>query len=341
MDRIGLRAVAGQPPEDADVEAILAVAHKAPLAPEPYLVRGVAAQVEGEERLAGRAFVQAQRRDPRSLPARYFLAAHYERTGNVRQGLEEISALLRLVPSSVEAVSPQLAAYARQPNARPAIKSLLRAHPELEPAILGTLAKDGANADLILALSEGRRGTPESRDWQARLVGSLVSDGRYDKAQALWASFSAVPLSSLGQSPIFNPDFAEQPAPPPFNWALVSSPAGVAEYVEGGGLHIVYYGREPASLASQLLRLRPGRYRLAVQVGAGSKGSKALVWKLACLPGRTTLLEVPLDGDGRGEFEVPARGCDAQQLELAGLMQEMPETVDMTIDRLSLSELIR
>ena len=338
MDRIGQRAAAGQAPDDADIQIILAAAKKAPLSTEPFLVRGVAAQVAGNDRVAGAAFAAAKRRDPRSLPTRYFLASYYERTGNARQGLEEISALLRLVPGSVDAVAPQLAAYARRPESRGAVKSLLLAHPELEPAILGTLAKDARNADLVLALSEGASGSPASRDWQARLVNSLVADGQYDKAQALWAAFADIPRAAIAQSAIFNADFADTSAPPPFNWLLASVPAGVAEYAEGGGLHIVYYGREPATLASQVVRIKPGRYRLAMPGARGAKGAKALSWKLLCLPDRKLLVDIPLDRQSSGPFEVPASGCRAQQIELVGSLQEMPETADLTVARLTVSE---
>jgi hypothetical protein len=49
-------------------------ATKEPLAPEPFLVRGVQAQLRGDGATAQRAFEAAQWRDPRSLAAAYFLA---------------------------------------------------------------------------------------------------------------------------------------------------------------------------------------------------------------------------------------------------------------------------
>ena len=49
-------------------------AAKSPLSPEPFLVRGVRAQTAGDLEAARRAFVAAQWRDPRSMPAAYFLA---------------------------------------------------------------------------------------------------------------------------------------------------------------------------------------------------------------------------------------------------------------------------
>ena len=214
---------------------------------------------------------------------------------------------------------------------------MLKAHPELEPAILGTLAKDSNNVDLILSLADRGRSLG-SQDWQTRLVGSLVADGRFDKAQALWARFGLVPASEMDRSQIFNRQFAQLDAPPPFNWSLTSTAAGVAEYAEGGGLHVVYYGRETTVLASQVLRLPPGRYRLATQVNGGGDAAKTLGWKIVCLPGRTPQLESPLYVAGGSSFVVPASGCSAQQIELTGTMSEMPQVVDLTVGQVSLAE---
>ena len=50
---------------------------RSPLAPEPFLVHGVAAGLAGNGAAAERDFIAAQHRDPRSLAAAYFLADRY------------------------------------------------------------------------------------------------------------------------------------------------------------------------------------------------------------------------------------------------------------------------
>ena len=74
-------------------------AAKAPLAPEPFLVAGMQAQLGGDNAKAQRAFEAAQWRDPRSLPAAYFLADRYLRSGMLDCGLAEVAALARLSPN--------------------------------------------------------------------------------------------------------------------------------------------------------------------------------------------------------------------------------------------------
>src|SRR6478752_7459720 len=57
---------------------------KAPLAPEPFLFRGVQAELSGDSNVAAHPFAAAEQRDPRSVPSRYFLADIYFRAGDPR-----------------------------------------------------------------------------------------------------------------------------------------------------------------------------------------------------------------------------------------------------------------
>ena len=168
LDEVGRTAATGKPVDKVLVEGLLAVAVKAPLAPEPFLVRGVEAQLVGNEALAARAFLEARHRDPRSVAARYFLADHYLRTGETRQGLSEISALTGLVPQSLDGIAPYLAAYARSPGGAPEVKAMLGGHPELEPLLLNVLAADPGNNKLTLYLWSGHDGEI-ARGWQEQI----------------------------------------------------------------------------------------------------------------------------------------------------------------------------
>ena len=82
LAQIGSDARQRKPIDPGTFRMIDDAAVKAPLAPEPFLVRGVQAQTGGDAEAAHRAFVAAQTRDPRSLPAAYFLADYYFRVFN-------------------------------------------------------------------------------------------------------------------------------------------------------------------------------------------------------------------------------------------------------------------
>ena len=334
LDEVGRTAASGRPVDKAIVERLLVASAKAPLAPEPFLVRGVEAQVAGNEALAERAFLEARHRDSRSVAARYFLADLYLRAGQTRQGLGEISALARLVPQSLDGIAPYLAAYALSPGGAPEVKAMIRNHPELEPLLLNALAADAGNDRLAMFLWSGRN-DESARGWQERLLNSLVAAGRFEQARSAWARFSSV--ADRQEEPL-DADF-ESRSLPPFGWTLVAGPAGVAE-PEGGRLHILYYGRDDLVLANRLLMLKPGSHRLSMRVTGVSRAAKSLAWTIRCLPSTKELAAVVLAEGSRGvlaaDFVVPPAGCAAQRLELIGTAPELPEQADITIADLRL-----
>lgn len=329
LEEVGVAAARGRPIDRGLIDRMLAATRVAPLAPEPFLVRGVDAQLKGNEQLAGQAFAEARRRDPRSIPARYFLADHYVRAGEVRQGLDEIATLARLVPHSGVRMAPYLATFARMPGGARQVKPVLRDHPELEPVLLRTLSADAANADTILALWSGRGG-PEAAGWQERLVRELVSAGQYDKAYSVWARFAG----RSAQDALLDAPFDGRGAPPPFGWKLVSGPEGVAEATGEDQLHILHYGRADLTLAHRLLALPPGSYRVAMKVSGSPEAAERIGWSLACLPANSELAGSDLGQASGGtlvsQFNIPI-GCAAQRLKLAAAAPEFPEQADVTI----------
>ena len=342
MNDISGVAASGRAVPKEKIAAIYAAAATAPLAAEPFLVRGVEAQVAGNQELAGKAFEAARRRNPRSLAAQYFLADHYLRTNQPDEGLAQLAVLTRLIPKGIEGVASYYASYAKAPGGAARVKAMLRRHPEFEDDILGALSKDAANADLVLALST-RTGPPsgEPPAWHGLLVEGLIKQGQYARARQVWAQLSGW-HGTVGQG-LFDPQFSGKKAPPPFNWTLLSTASGLAEGQEGGRLHIIYYGRDNARLASQTLTLAPGRYRIAFEVegGGGAKDLSSLSWRVSCLPSNRPVLNLALAGQGSarsGQFIIPA-ACPAQLLELVGASPEFPQTIDTTLKGLALERI--
>ena len=336
LNEVGAAAAAARAVNPATIRRMLATAAKEPLAPEPFLVRGVEAQVAGDQDLAFRAFLEARKRDPRSVAARYFLADHYLKKGQMQLGLAEIAALTRLVPRSLDAIAPQLAAFARMPGGATRAKRLLLDQPQLEPWLLNELAANPGDANLVLSLWSGST-SDRDRNWQQRLVTSLVSAGRFQEARTAWGRFNrdAKPVGEL-----LDPKF-EGKAMPPFGWELASGAAGVAEPEPGGRLHILYYGRDDLLLASQLLLLKPGPYRLSMQVSIVSPTAKSISWIVRCMPPSRDLATIELTAVNGGvqaaDFTIPPQGCSAQRLDLFATTPELPEQTELTIAELSLS----
>ena len=310
-------------------------AAKAPLAAEPLLVRGVQAQTSGDTRVASRAFVAAQWRDPRSLPAAYFLADYYFRVGRELDGLQQTALLARLSPGGLDAVAPFVAAYARDPKNWPAMRSLFASQEGLDDPVLATLAKDPRNADAVLALADAQHRTPKS-PWLPVLVNSLVASGDYGRARAIWASIGRA--RDGGRALVYDQNFSDATAPTPFNWELAGATVGLAERQPGGRLHIVYYGNVDGALASQLVQLPAGSYRLQMHILGSPAHPEAIQWSIRCekapQPIATALVA---DVARRGwTFQVPAN-CPAQRLELTGRSGDVAQQSELTIGGLTVT----
>jgi len=333
MTNIGAAARHSQAIDRRIFEMVANAARKAPLAPEPYLVRGVQARVVGNEALARLAFEAAERRDPRSLPAHYFLADDYLRSGDVRHGLAEFAALARLAPNGAVNVTPFVASYAREPSRWPQLRALFRSDPDLAETTLEALAQDAANTNAILALADPTHRNAKS-PWLPVLLATLVTRGDYQGARSIWAEVARV---RPGNQLLFDANFSDAAPPAPFNWTLTSSTVGLAERQEGGRLHVIYYGQEDGALASQVLVLAPGRYALAMKVAGSSERIGSLRWTLTCPNAQAPFVSISLAALARGPstFDVPT-GCGAQRLDLVGSSSDIPQQIDVTLARVSL-----
>jgi hypothetical protein len=336
MTEIARAAHDHRPVPESVFASIFDAAAKEPLAPEPFLVRGVQAQLAGDGAVAQRAFEAAQWRDPRSLPATYFLADRYFQIGDTRRGLGEIAALARLSPNGPQTVGPYLAAYARNPANWPALRSLFRSNPLLADPALIALASNVDTVPAVLALADPHQ-KPAERHWLEPLLNTLTQAGQYVQARAIWAKAAGV-QARPGEL-LHDATFSDRSSPGPFNWVLTSSTVGLAERQPGGRLHVIFYGQEDGFLASQLLLLSPGTYRLSMQLLGDPAHARALSWSVWCDKAGEAMASGMLDRvAARGlSFEVPA-GCPAQWIKLAGSSSDMPQQIDVAIAALKLEK---
>jgi len=335
MTDIALASRARQPVRQSAFAEIADAAAKAPLAPQPFLVRGVEAGLAGDGAIAQRAFEAAQWRDPRSLPAAYFLADRYFREGNAGPGLREVAALARLSPESGSGAVPYLAEYAGSEANWPALRALFRANPRLAQPVLIALASNISTVPAVLAVADRREtGTPQ---WLAPMLDTLIKAGDYSKARLIWARASG-PSVRPGEL-LHDSDFRDASAPSPFNWQLTASTVGLAERQPGGHLHVLFYGDEDGMLASEMLLLQPGAYRLSMRLTGDPARAHALTWSLWCDKAAQPVASVTLDtAAARGwQFTVPA-GCPAQWLKLSGISADIPQQVDISISGLALTK---
>jgi hypothetical protein len=171
--------------------------------------------------------------------------------------------------------------------------------------------------------------------WLEPLLNTLTAAGQYGQAHAIWLRTAAV-QARPGEL-LHDNSFSDRSSPPPFNWSLTSSTVGLAERQPGGRLHLIFYGQEDGFLATQLLLLPPGAYRLSMQLLGDPMRARALSWSLWCDKGTGPVASATLDAvAARGlRFEVPA-GCSAQWLKLAGASSDISQQTDVTIAGLKL-----
>ena len=333
LAQIGRDAQARKSIDQRTFSMIEDAAVKSPLSAEPLLVRGVQAQTAGAAEGAKRAFLSAQSRDPRSLPAAYFLADYYFRSGQALPGLQQTVLLARLSPGGADAVAPFVAAYAQNRSSWPQMRALFHSQPAIEDDVLTVLARNPGNTNAILAVADQAHRAPDSQ-WLPVLLQSLVSSGNYQQARAIWTSIGR---GNAGDELVYDATFSSPQPPPPFNWSLTSSTVGLAERQSGKRLHVIFYGNQDGVLASELLMLRAGTYRLQLQLTGSPVHPESLRWSVRCDKSQQPLASITLDqaANHGWSFQVPAN-CPAQWLELSGRSEDIAQQSDVTITRLSL-----
>lgn len=330
MAQVGEAAAQGNNPRRDTLDRFRIASGLAPLQPEPFLVEGALAEKAGDYSRAEMLLKQARTYSPRSIAARYLLADLYLRQGKVLDGLSEMMILTKLVPSAAVQMVPALANYARTPGGRDKLTRAFRLNPNLRSPVLNSLAADPSNADLLISLAgpDMQSDSSDAQLWKSRLLNGLISRGEYDRAYSLWREFAGI---AAGKAPlVFNGDFRHSSAPQPFNWALSPGNAGLVEY-GNGNLRVLYFGRDDATLASELLLLKPGNYTFSLRL-SGNVTAGTLSWRLRCVRGRKLLQHDFAFGNRKIQFTVPASdGCQAQRLELIANAQETPEDSDVQV----------
>lgn len=313
------------PPEQQ--HAALEALRSAPLSDEPFLLAGVDALAHGREAEGERLLVEARRRNPRLRMVRLLLLNQYLKQGRMAQASVEISTINRLVTQAGNVFVPFLAQMVEDPKSGPGLIPLLRREPGLRDQVLLVMANKGADPGRVMAIAgDTVRPSAQPPEWQSTLLDNLVKQNRYDAALELWRKLAGRSPEPAGKG-IYDPALQGMPGPPPFNWILTERGLGVAERASGGGLSAEYYGRDDGDLASQLLMLRPGRYRLSFRAEGDAQGtSSRMAWSVSC--GDAILVQVPVTGvtsaphPFAASFAVPA-GCPAQWLKLRGVSGDM------------------
>ena len=312
-----------------DRASLRAIVRKAPLEPQPFLLEGAVAQIEGDSDRAIRFYRTARLRDPRDPAARLLLADLELRRGEIEQGLSNLVAITRIERSKASPIAPALVEYVQTPGAAAKVRTVFAKNSGLAGDILTQLASNPSNLALIRALAPAVRGATIA-PWEERLVESTLAGGEPAKARRLWVSINRI-RPTADQVP-FNPDFRPIAPRPPFNWEVGSGRAGLAELRPEGGLAIVHFGREPILLARQLVVLEPGRYEIGTELNRPAEPGR-LEWRLQCTTGGEPQV-IAVGAPGRTVQS--SAGCPASWLELHAVPDESEQQMERTVNRVIL-----
>jgi hypothetical protein len=102
-------------------------------------------------------------------------------------------------------------------------------------------------------------------------------------------------------------------------------------------LHVLFYGNQDGVLASQLLQLAPGSYRLKLRGSGVPTHPELLSWSVRCDQSQQPISSIGIgDAAARGwTFQIPP-DCPAQWLELSGRSADVSQQADVTIGGLSM-----
>ena len=305
------------------------LAERAPLSHEPFVAAGMVALAADQHQQHVRAeqlLLAARTRAPRTPVTRYLLAELYGRENSLGPALREFAVFRRLTPTLSAPMVSALAHFVQREGPMTELRVLLRNDPQLEAALLSALASDPRNAGLISSLARSQRGSGAAPPWLHKLLESLVQAGEFRKAHALWLQFAP---ASEGRAAQWT--FTSSAAPSPFTWQFNEESAGSARPT-GDGLEVFYSGRQTVNLASKLVLLAPGAYTMSQTIIGTPPSGDSVRWSLTCLPSKEKIIDLPVLKKGRvsAQFGIP-ESCIAQQLELTGLAQSIPESTTFTI----------
>jgi hypothetical protein len=269
----------------------------------------------------------AAQRAPRIPQVRAQLATMRLREGDLPGAMTQLDALLRFEPEQGEQFFPALVAQSVDPRFADVMAATLARYPRWRRSFIAELnargqpaAKDNIYSRLLAA---DDLSAEETRRW----LDDLMAQGRWGDAFSNW--FSTLRPRPKRLPSVRNGGFEEAIDGAGFGWRNTGAPGAITDIEEGAGsdggraAHTQFIGI-PSSRGNlrQALLLVPGRYRLSLQARAEAlRSDQGLIWMVRCARGPVIGASGPLEGsfDWRAvtaDFEVPARRCEGQWLEL-------------------------
>jgi hypothetical protein len=195
----------------------------------------------------------------------YFIETAVQR-GDVRAALDQYDLALRAsFQSAPRVLFPALDRALANDYLNPRIATMLAQSKDWPVQFVAFSLQNKTNVPYLaraLALQPSVLGELNV-ETKTQLLSVLADQQAFDEAARIYEAFDGT--GSLGAG-IRNGTFAQQPQWPPFDWSIAtSSEFGGAIVPDRGNLQVFSQGTVGGTVARQVVRLAPGRYRLAVK----------------------------------------------------------------------------
>lgn len=225
------------------------------------------------------------------------------RAGDYEKALGHTGKILRVYPGTRENILPYLTTLLTFDEAVPGIRAMLAGEPEWRDEFWQLAPNYEPALDNLVKLREqfGPASDFRERRNDEFLLQALVNRGDFQQAETLAAKLSEDFSAASSAEPLRNADFSREPRDRPFDWRLFTDGLhNAALQTEQGQLIISASGGAFGAVASQLVRLGPGKYTLQVEADnlGNARTSEALEFRFVCSSnptrqaGRFTLDEV-------------------------------------------------
>jgi hypothetical protein len=294
--------------------------------------RAVDAEQAGDPGKAARLFHFSDAISRRSLPTRLWLIQDAVNRGDVAGALDQFDTALRTSARAPDVLFPVLAGATSDPSLAAPIARVLDRRTEWRGLFLHYAITQGKAAhDLarVVVLMRDRPMIVASGALDS-LVGQLVAEGDFSLARAVYDHFHA---GERDTGLVRDARFGNADAAFPFGWGLADKgKAGVMRSLAGERTVLAYQAMPggDGQVASQLLTLSPGRYRLTVtEAEAAADPESPAYWTITCGEhegAQIALLDQPVRRGAAAsvDFVVPA-GCTGQWIALTLRLSDAPQ----------------
>lgn len=305
--------------------------------------------------LARKLFSAVGRHTLREPVAHFWLMGDNYTRGRHTAFVREAEIILRQQPSMTPQIFLLFTRLVDSNFAREHLLKRLESNPEWRPGFLDAMGEKSENSAAAYALFRDLARSPAPPKSSELRVWLLHEVGRTDADELVrrWKSLQRPPLAERERL-IRNPDFNGSLAPAPFDWTFFVpegsfSEIGPSPTGTGKALYLEMTGRSDQTVATQLLDLTPGRYRIVASIYPISDLSRRdLTARLSCavskrfVPLTGTTIDAPLErwSKWRWDVAIPA-GCRVQQLLLGMSPRALTADVRAYFDDFAITPLAR